>query len=256
MRFIDLNCDVGEASGECAEEADARIMASVTSANIACGFHAGDPAVMRRTVRLARDAGVAAGAHPGLPDLAGFGRRDMRVTPREVEDMVLYQVGALAAIAQSEGVPLRHVKAHGALYNMAARHRELADAIARAVRAFDPALVLFGFAGSEMLHAARAAGLTTAAEGFADRAYEPDGRLTPRSRPDAVLHDVTTAVSRGVRMAAEGRVVSSDGTEIALQIDTLCVHGDTPGAADMARALRRGLEEAGMSVRRFSATSS
>src|SRR3954469_2403383 len=153
MRHVDLNCDLGESFGAFTIGADAELMSTITSANVACGFHAGDPAVMRRTVRMARAAGVAVGAHPGLPDLVGFGRREMRVNPQEVEDMVLYQVGALRAIASAEGVALRHVKAHGALYNMAARDRGLAEAIARAVRACDPALVLFGLAGSEMLRA-------------------------------------------------------------------------------------------------------
>jgi UPF0271 protein len=247
---IDLNCDLGESSG-----ADADIMASITSANVACAFHAGDPALMRRTVRLARAAGVAVGAHPGLPDLAGFGRREIPVSPEEVEDMVLYQVGALAAIASSEGVRLRHVKPHGALYNMAARDRRLADAIARAVRAFDPLLILFGLAGSEILRAGAAAGLSAAAEGFADRAYEPDGSLTPRSRPGAVVHDVDTVVRRGVRMAAEGTVIATDGSAIAVQVDTICFHGDTSASLQLARALRSGLERAGLIVRPFSGPS-
>ena len=170
MPTIDLNCDMGESFGAYTIGADVDVMRSISSANVACGYHGGDPAVMRRTVRLAREAGVSVGAHPGVPDLVGFGRREMRVTPQEVEDMVLYQVGALAGIAAAEGVRLRHVKAHGALYNMAARDRALADAIARAVRAFDPALVLFALPGSELLSAGEAAGLCVASEGFADRA--------------------------------------------------------------------------------------
>jgi 5-oxoprolinase (ATP-hydrolysing) subunit A len=252
MATIDLNCDVGESFGAFTIGADADMMSSITSASVACGFHAGDPAVMRQTVRLARDAGVAVGAHPGLPDLAGFGRREMRVSPQEVEDMVLYQVGALGAIAASEGVRLQHVKAHGALYNMAARDRGLAEALTRAVRACDPALVLFGLAGSEMLRAGAAAGLAVAAEGFADRAYEPDGSLMSRSRPDAIVHDVGSVVRRGVRMAAEGKVVTTDGTEIALRVDTICIHGDTPGALELVRAVRSGLERAGVIVARVS----
>lgn len=255
MPTIDLNCDVGESFGAFTIGVDADMMASITSANIACGFHAGDPAVMRRTVRLAHAAGVGVGAHPGLADLGGFGRREMRVSPQEVEDMVLYQVGALAAIASSEGTTLRHVKAHGALYNMAARDRGLAEALARAVRIFDPSLVLFGLAGSEILRAAAAAGLSAASEGFADRTYEPDGSLTPRSSAGAVVKDVESVIRRGVRMAAEGRVMATDGSEIALEIDTICLHGDTPGSLGLARALRTGLEEAGVSVRRFSGSS-
>jgi UPF0271 protein len=255
MPTIDLNCDVGESFGAFTIGADAEMMTSITSANIACGFHAGDPAVMRRTVRLAHAAGVGVGAHPGLADLGGFGRREMRVSPQEVEDMVLYQVGALAAIVSSEGATLRHVKAHGALYNMAARDRGLAEALARAVRVFDPSLVLFGLAGSELLRAAAAAGLSAASEGFADRSYEPDGSLTPRSRPGAVVQDIESVVRRGVRMAAEGRVTATDGSEINLQIDTICLHGDTPGSPELARTLRTGLEQAGVSVRRFSGPS-
>jgi UPF0271 protein len=203
---------------------------------------------MRRTVRMAREAGVSIGAHPGFPDLAGFGRREMRLTPTEVEDMVLYQIGALAAIARSEGVALRHVKAHGALYNMAVADGALAEAIARATRAFDPALVLFGLPGSELLRAGRAAGLAVAAEGFADRAYEPDGSLTPRSRPGSVIHDATVVVARAVRMVTEGRVVATDGSEIELHVDTLCTHGDTPGADELTRLLRQELERSGVRI--------
>ncbi len=248
MPTIDLNCDMGESFGAYRMGADADVMASISSANVACGYHGGDPAVMRSTVRLARGAGVGVGAHPGLPDLPGFGRREMRVTPQETEDMVLYQIGALAAIAKSEGVRLRHVKAHGALYNMAARDRSLADAIARAVRAFDASLILFGLPSSELLHAGQAAGLAVASEGFADRAYEPDGLLTPRSRPGSVMHDVEAVVRRAVRMVVEGRVTATDGSDIALHVDTLCTHGDTPGAAELTRALRAGLERAGVAI--------
>ena len=248
MASIDLNCDMGESFGAYTIGADAEVMASISSANVACGFHGGDPAVMRRTVRLAREAAVAVGAHPGLPDLAGFGRREIRVTPQETEDLVLYQIGALAAIAQSEGVRLRHVKAHGALYTMAARDRALAGAIARAVRAFDPALVLFGLPDSELIRAGEASGLGVASEGFADRAYEPDGSLTPRSRPGSVIHDVETVVRRAVRLVQDERVTAVDGSEIPMHVDTLCIHGDTPGAAELTRALAAGLARAGIAV--------
>ncbi len=248
---IDLNADLGESSAACPNADDAGTMASITSANVACGFHAGDPTLMRRTVRLARDAGVVVGAHPGLADRAGFGRFESRVTPEEVEDLVLYQIGALAAIASSEGVALRHVKAHGALYNMAARDRALADALARGVRAFDPALVLFGMAGSAMLSAGAAEGLSVAAEGFADRTYEPDGSLTQRSQPGAVLRDREVVVQQAVRMVAEGVVVATDGSEIRLRVDTVCIHGDTPGFGELARAVRIGLERAGIPVGPF-----
>ncbi|MEO8076841.1 MAG: 5-oxoprolinase subunit PxpA [Acidobacteriota bacterium] len=248
MPSIDLNCDMGESFGAYTIGADAGVMPSISSASIACGYHGGDPAVMRRTVRLAREAGVSVGAHPGLPDLAGFGRREMRVTPDETEDLVLYQIGALAAIARSEGVALRHVKAHGALYNMAARDRSLADAIARAVRAFDPTLILFALPASALARAGEAARLTVATEGFADRSYEADGSLTPRSRPGAVIHDLAAVVERAVRMAVEGRVIATDGSEIPVRVETLCTHGDTPGAPELTRGLRAGLERAGVAI--------
>jgi UPF0271 protein len=248
MATIDLNCDMGESFGAYTIGADDEVMRSITSANVACGYHGGDPAVMRRTVQLARDAGVCVGAHPGLPDLAGFGRRDMRVTPQEVEDMVLYQIGALAAIAAAEGVRLRHVKAHGALYNMAARERGLAQAIASAVCAFDRTLILFVLPASELQRAGEAAGLEVALEGFADRAYEHDGSLSPRSRAGSVIHDPADVVSRAVRMAAGGGVTAMDGSEIALRVDTICTHGDTPGAHQLTRLLRAGLEREGIAV--------
>jgi UPF0271 protein len=248
MPTIDLNCDMGESFGAYSIGADVEVMRSITSANVACGYHGGDPAVMRRTVKLAREARVAVGAHPGLPDLAGFGRREMKVTPREVEDMVLYQIGALAAMAASEGVRLQHVKAHGALYNMAVRDAALADAIARATLAFDSSLILFGLPGSELLRAGRAAGLAVAAEGFADRAYEPDGSLTPRSRSGSVIHDPEAVVKRALRMVVEGVVTAADGQDIAMHVDTLCTHGDTPGAHQLTRLLRDGLEKAGVAV--------
>jgi UPF0271 protein len=245
---IDLNSDVGESFGAWRMGADAEVMRSITSANVACGFHAGDPGVMRQTVRLAREAGVSVGAHPGYPDLVGFGRREMRVSPRDIQDMVLYQIGALAAIASSEGVRLSHVKAHGALYNQAARDRALADAIARAVLAFDRELVLFGLPGSELLKAGEQAGLRVASEGFADRAYDPDGSLAPRSDAGAVIDDPAEVVRRSLRMVREGRVAARDGSELTFRVDTLCTHGDTPGAHDLTRLLREGLERHGVSV--------
>lgn len=248
MERIDLNSDVGESFGPWRMGADADVMRSITSANVACGYHAGDPGVMRATVRLARASGVAVGAHPGLPDLVGFGRRELRVAPDDVENMVLYQVGALAAIAAAEGVALAHVKAHGALYNMAARDGALAGAIARAVRAVDRSLVFFALPGSELVRAGEAAGLHVAMEGFADRAYEPDGSLSPRARPGSVIHDPDEVVRRSLRMVREGRVTATDGTDLAFHVDTLCTHGDTPGAQDLTRLLREGLERAGVQV--------
>lgn len=245
---IDINCDMGESYGRWALGADAEVMPYVSSANIACGAHAGDPAVMRRTLRLAAAHGVAAGAHPGFADLAGFGRREIPIAGAEAHDLVLWQIGALDALARAEGVRLRHVKAHGALYNMAARDAALAGALASAVAAFDRTLVFFGLAGSPMLEAGRHAGLTVAAEGFADRAYEADGALTSRGEPGAVIHDPAAVVARGVRMVRDARVTARNGTDIPMQVDTICVHGDTPGAAALARALREGLEAAGIRV--------
>jgi UPF0271 protein len=206
---------------------------------------------MRQTVRLARAAGVAVGAHPGFPDLVGFGRRELRASPGEVEDLVLYQIGALAAIASSEGVSLAHVKAHGALYNMAARDRSLADAIARAVLAVDRSLVLFGLPASELLRAGEALGLRVASEGFADRAYAPDGSLTPRTAPGSVIHDPEEVVRRSLRMVTDRQVTATDGSTLTFFVDTLCVHGDTPGAAELTRRLRDGLEQRGVAVRAF-----
>jgi 5-oxoprolinase (ATP-hydrolysing) subunit A len=248
MTTIDLNCDMGESFGAYTIGADDAVMPSITSANVACGYHGGDPGVMRRTVRLARDAGVRVGAHPGFPDLMGFGRREMRMAPQDLEDMVVYQIGALGAIARSEGVALSHVKAHGALYNMAVTDKALASAIARAVMAVDPALIFFALPGSELARAANGLGLQVALEGFADRSYEPDGSLTPRSRAGAVIHDVDAVVERALRMATDGVVTASDGSRLDMRVDTICTHGDTPGAQALTRALRTSLERAGVTV--------
>ena len=245
---IDLNSDVGESFGAWRMGADAQVMRSITSANVACGYHAGDPGVMRETVRLARECGVSVGAHPGYPDLVGFGRREMKITPEDVEDMVLYQIGALAAIASAEGIALAHVKAHGALYNQAVRDRALAATIARAVRAVDRNLVLFGLPGSELLKAGEDAGLRVAAEAFADRAYNADGSLVARSDPGSVIHDPVEVVRRSLRMVREGRVTTRDGTELTFRVDTLCTHGDTPGAHELTRLLREGLQREGIAV--------
>jgi UPF0271 protein len=245
---IDLNSDLGESFGPWPMGQDAALMDSISSANVACGFHAGDPGTMRATIALAREKGVAVGAHPGFQDLVGFGRREMKASPAEVEDLVLYQVSALAGIAAAQGVTLQHVKAHGALYNMACRDRALADAIAKAVASFDRSLILFGLPNSELLRAGSAAGLKVAAEVFADRAYDPDGSLTSRAKPGSVIHDTPTVVQRAIRMVKDKQVVAVDGSTIALQADTICLHGDTPGAAEHARAVRSGLESAGIQV--------
>jgi UPF0271 protein len=248
---VDLNADVGESFGAYSIGRDAGLMASITSASIAAGFHGGDPSVLRDTIRLSKEQGVAIGAHPGFPDLVGFGRREMRVTPREAEDFVIYQVAAVAGMAAAEGARLQHVKPHGALYNMAARDAALAAAIARGVAAIDRSLILFGLPNSELLKAGRAAGLRVAAEGFADRSYEPDGSLTTRRKPGSVIDDPALVVSRAVRLIKEHAVVAVDGTALTLHVDTICVHGDTPGADELATRLRAGLEAAGVMVQAF-----
>ena len=247
---IDLNADVGESFGAWPLGDDEALIPWVTSVNVAAGLHAGDPATIERTVALAIRHGVAVGAHPGYPDLAGFGRRAMALSPAEIEASVLYQVGAVAAFAQAAGTGLRHVKPHGALYNRAARDREAADAIARAVRRFDPSLVLVGLAGSSLVVAGREAGLEVADEAFADRAYEPDGSLRSREHDDAVLDDPATAAAQALAIV-RGDLVARDGSPLRLHADTICVHGDLPGAAARARAVREALASAGVEVRAF-----
>jgi UPF0271 protein len=246
---IDLNADVGESFGAYKLGHDEALIPLITSANIACGFHAGDPAVMRATVALAREYRVAVGAHPGFPDLVGFGRREINVSPREVEDAVVYQIGALAGIAAAEGGRLQHVKAHGALYNMAVRNRSLADAIARATAAVDRSLILLGLPGSELIDAGHRAGLRTASEGFADRAYQRDGTLVPRTQAGAVIDDAETVVARAVMMAKEHAVIAIDGSRVTIEVETICVHGDTPGAAALAARIRHALANADIEVR-------
>jgi 5-oxoprolinase (ATP-hydrolysing) subunit A len=248
MARIDLNCDMGEGFGAYRMGDDLAILDHVTSANIACGFHAGDAATMHRTVEAALAKDVAVGAHPGLPDLQGFGRRTMALTPREAYDIVVYQVGALAGFAQASGGRLSHVKAHGALYNMAARDYRLSEAIAQAVRDVDRELILFGLAGSETIRAAQALGLRAAGEVFADRTYQDDGSLTPRSRPDAMIQDVEAAVVQVRRMVNEGMVRSTGGNDVRVQADTLCIHGDQPGALTFVRRIRGELERDGVVV--------
>ena len=252
-RSLDLNCDMGESYGSWSVGNDAALLDHVTSANIACGFHAGDPGVMRQTVALAIENGVALGAHPGFPDLAGFGRRPMRLSPREVEDLVVYQIGALTAVAAAQGATLQHVKPHGALYNMAAADSLLADAIARAVAGVDRRLVLVGLAGSEIIHAGRRAGLSTASEVFADRGYASDGSLLPRGTDGALIEDPDRAAARAVDMVCGHTVTTSDGHRIDLEPDTICIHGDTPQAPDVARAIRGALEHHGVVVKAIAA---
>ncbi len=245
---IDLNCDMGESFGAYALGADEALMPLVTSANIACGYHAGDPMVMDRTVRLALRYGVGIGAHPGFPDLMGFGRRAMHLRPEEIENYVLYQVGALEAFVRSVGAELTHVKPHGALYNMAARDPEIARAVARGVARAGPRRILVGLANSALIQAAAEVGLPAAREGFADRAYLPDGTLAPRHLPGAVIEDPERAADQAVSIALRREVRTVGGEVIPLVADTLCIHGDTPGAVEIARAVRRRLEDAGVDV--------
>ena len=221
-------------------------MPSITSANIACGFHAGDPSVARQTVRFALASGVALGAHPGFLDILGFGRREIHLELQEVEDLVLYQISALAGIASAEGGKLQHVKPHGALYNMAAKDRALADVIAHAVAAIDETLILFGLSGSCLLEAGQAQGLRVASEVFADRAYTVDGSLVSRGEAGAVIHDPAIVVERGLQMVRDWEVTAVTGERVSVQADTICVHGDTPGAAELAARLRARLEAAGV----------
>lgn len=245
MRTVDLNADLGESFGAWRMGDDTRLLEVVSSANVACGFHAGDPGTIRETVRAAVRHGVAVGAHPSLPDLQGFGRRRMDVTPGEVYDLVLYQIGAVTGFARAAGARLHHVKAHGALYNMAATDRDLAMAIAAAVRDFDPDLVLYALAGSAMVDAAESVGLAVACEVFADRAYRRDGTLVPRSQEGALIADESRAVAQALDMVRDRRVLAVDGTWVPVRADTVCVHGDSPGAVALAVALREALQREG-----------
>ncbi len=248
---IDINCDMGEGFGPWPMGNDAALMQHVTSANIACGFHAGDALTMHKTVRLALEHGVAIGAHPGYPDLQGFGRRNMQLSADEVYAMVLYQIGALRAIAEAAGGRLRHVKPHGALYNAAAKDRPLADAIARAVHAAGGNLMLYGLSGSALIEAGRAAGLRTCSEVFADRTYQNDGSLTPRGQPGALIENTEKAAEQALEMVRNQRVRSLDGQWVSLQADTICIHGDGPHAVEFARALYGAFEREGIKVLSF-----
>jgi UPF0271 protein len=227
---------------------DAELIPLVTSVNVACGAHAGDPATILRTIETAARHDVAVGAHPGYPDLIGFGRRDLEMSAADLRASLIVQVGAVMAAARVVGVPVRHVKPHGALYNRAARDPAVAGTIAEAIADLDPALVLVGLSGSCSLEAGRAAGLTVAAEAFADRGYEPDGSLRPRTLPGA-LHDASSAAAQAVSIARDGRVRASDGSDVAVAAETLCIHGDSPGAVAIADAVRAALAGAGIGVR-------
>lgn len=248
MLSIDLNCDMGESFGVYKLGFDEEVMPLITSANVACGFHASDPLNMTRTVRLAKQWGVQVGAHPSFPDLVGFGRRTLQASPAEITADVTYQIGALLGICRAEGVPLRHVKAHGALYNLAARDYDVARAIAAAIKGVDPNLVMVCLANSTMVQAARDMGIPYRVEAFADRAYTAEGTLVPRRQPNAVLHDPEAVAQRVLRLVQEQKVKTVDGQDLTLTADTVCVHGDSPGAVEMVKAIRRVLDEHGVKV--------
>jgi UPF0271 protein len=250
--YLDLNSDVGESFGPYVIGETATLMSQITSANVACGFHAGDPRIMQATVALARQHGVGVGAHVGYHDLVGFGRRAIAASPEEIATDVLYQIGALFAFSQAAGVPLRHVKAHGALYNQAERDRTVAEALVEGIRQFGSPLTVVATGGSAMVSAAAEAGLPVAREAFADRAYRGDGTLAPRTMPGSVLADPELVAERAVRLATRGLVETIDGREIEVPCDTLCLHGDTPGATALAKRVRSALESAGVELRQLS----
>ncbi|MRX74122.1 5-oxoprolinase subunit PxpA [Bacillus lacus] len=251
MPVVDINCDLGESFGAYTLGRDAEILDYVTSANIACGFHAGDPATMRKTVKMAMEKNVAIGAHPGLQDLAGFGRRDMNLSPQEAYDLVLYQIGALSAFVKAEGGSIQHVKPHGALYNMAAKSAPLAEAIAEAVYKVNPDMIFFGLAGSELIKAGEKAGLRTGSEVFSDRTYQPDGTLTSRREPNALITDQNQAVSQVIKMVRNQKVSTAGGPEIDIKADTICIHGDGEHALDFARHITEALKKAGITISRI-----
>jgi 5-oxoprolinase (ATP-hydrolysing) subunit A len=255
QRTVDLNSDLGESFAAWRMGDDEAMLEIVTTANIACGFHAGDPMVMRRTCELARANGVAIGAHPSFWDLVGFGRRPIQgEEPAEIEQQIIYQIGALQAIAAATGHPIRHVKTHGSLGNIAAVDEGLAAAVARAVKAVDRSLILVVMPGNELERAGEREGLTLAREVYADRTYDDAGNLTSRRLPGAVIHDAAEATSRVLEMVEQQAITSTAGRRIPVQVDTVCVHGDNPAAVAMARAIRTALERAGVTLRPFAQT--
>ena len=249
MYSVDLNSDLGESFGNYTLGMDEEILKYVSSANVACGWHAGDAMVMEKTVALAKANGVAVGAHPGFPDLVGFGRRNMVVTAEEAKAYTKYQLGALLAFTQSNGLKIQHVKPHGAFYNMAAVDEKLAVAICEGIYEVDKTIILMGLAGSKMITAAEKLGLKAASEVFADRAYNDDGTLVSRKLPGAVIKDKDLAISRTVRMVKEGMVTSINGTDIKIQADSVCVHGDNPKALEFVRNIREALEQEGIAIK-------
>ena len=248
MKKIDLNCDLGESFGAYIIGEDSKILDYVSSVNIACGFHAGDPVVMAKTVKMALEKGVAIGAHPGFPDLMGFGRRNMQISLEEARNYLLYQIGALDAFVKSEGARLSHVKPHGALYNMAAKDYDLAYTLARAVYDFDKELIFVALAGSVAVKAAEDAGLRVAGEVFADRAYEEDGSLVARSKPGAVIHDEDLALARVEQFIEKNTVTAITGKEIHISLDTVCLHGDNAEAVLFAQKINKRLKEKGIEI--------
>ena len=249
MKTIDLNCDVGESFGAWKMGDDRGLMPLISSANVACGFHAGDPSTIRATVRLAVDHGVAVGAHPSLPDLQGFGRRTMKISAQECYDLVLYQSGAVEAFARAAGRRLHHVKIHGMLYNMAAKDAELADAIARATKDLGGGTMLYALSGSAMMDAAARHGVRAVGEVFGDRSYQSDGTLTPRGQPGAMITDEAASVAQVLMIVEQGKLRSLSGVEVPVAAGTLCLHGDQPGAVRFAQALRATFKERGIEVR-------
>jgi len=248
MKKIDLNCDMGESYGAWTMGADAGVMPYISSANIACGFHAGDPATIRKTVRLAVDSGVAVGAHPSLPDLMGFGRRVMRISPQDMYDLVIYQAGAVEAFARAAGAKLHHVKCHGALYNMAANDEGLSEAMAKAVKDLGSGVILYCLSRSKNFEIAKKSGVSVAGEVFADRGYSDDGTLAPRDKPGGMIEDAAASVKQALAMIEDGYVTSLGGKRVAVAADTMCLHGDQPGAVTFAKTLREAFKESGISV--------
>jgi 5-oxoprolinase (ATP-hydrolysing) subunit A len=247
-KIVDLNCDMGESYGAWKMGDDAGVMPYITSANIACGFHAGDPATIRKTVQLALDHGVAIGAHPSLPDLQGFGRRAMKISPQDMYDLVIYQAGAVEAFARAAGARLHHVKCHGALYNMAASDAALSEAMAGAVRDLGSRIILYALSGSKTYEMAKKLGVPVAGEVFADRGYSDDGTLAPRDRPGGMIEDAAQAVKQALAMIEDGYVTSLSGKPIPVAADTLCLHGDQPGAVLFAKELQKAFRERNISI--------
>lgn len=252
MKIIDLNCDMGESYGRYSLGADEELMPYISSVNLAYGFHAGDPMVIQKTVQTAVKYNLAVGAHPGYPDLQGFGRRKIEMSPEEVEAMVLYQIGALWGFLRSARVEMTHVKPHGALYNQAAQDVQIANAITRSVRRFSKSLILVGLAGSALIEAGLEYGLNVANEGFVERGYQADGRLVPRGMDGAIIHDPIMAARQGIHLAEDGIALHKRELTMNVKVDTLCIHGDSPNALDVARSVRSALEEAGFSIQSLS----